>query len=65
MLADRSVYPTLNPSLIPESTQYTIARTFGKGLIRFFLDRPGEQERFEAWKAERDARLAVEQNNEE
>lgn len=59
------VYPTLNPGLIPEYTQYSIARAFGKNIIRYFQDRPEVFAEIEARSAERDARLAGEQISEE
>ena len=64
MATEKPAYPTLNLDRMPEYSQYSVAKATFKAMLRFF-ERPGELERFEAWKAERDARLAAEQNNEE
>lgn len=64
MPAARKVYPTLNPDLIPESTQYSIAKATFKSMLRF-LERPGEMERFEAWRREREQRQNMAQKGEE
>lgn len=65
MAVENPVYPTLNPDLIPEYTQYSIAKTFGKNIIRYFQDRPEVFDEIEARRVEREAMLAAEQISEE
>ena len=60
----KPVYPNLTDERMPWYVQYSIAKAVFKDMLRFF-DRPGELERFEAWKAERDAQREAEQNNEQ
>ena len=64
MPATQTVYPTINPDCMPESSQYELAKATFKSMLRFF-ERPGELERCEAWKRERDQRQSMAQKGEE
>ena len=59
----KPAYPTLSLDRMRESTQYEIAKGTFKAMLRFF-ERPGEMERFEAWKRERDQRQIEAQKGE-
>ncbi|MBR3503843.1 MAG: hypothetical protein IKO07_06315 [Clostridia bacterium] len=60
----KPVYPNLTDERMPWYVQYSIAKAVFKDMLRFF-DRPGELERFEAWKRERDQRQSMAQKGEE
>jgi len=64
MPAAQTICPTLSLDRMPESSQYEFAKATLKSMLRFF-DGPGEAERFEAWKRERDQRQSVAQKGEE
>ena len=50
----KTTYPALNPDRIPESVKHEIAKVTFQSVLRYF-EKPGVQEKFERWKAERRA----------
>lgn len=58
------VYPTFSMEKTPDHSGYQIARFVIKDIQKLLFSDPKEMKRYKAWKAERDARLAMEQSNE-
>lgn len=58
------VYPTFSMEKTPDHSGYQIARFVIKDIRKRLFSDQKEMRQYRAWKAERDARLAMEQSNE-
>ena len=64
MPATQTVYPTLNPDLMPECTKYEFSKATFWEVVNH-MKQPGYTERLEAWKRERDQRQSMARKGEE